>query len=122
MIRIERKSHNRLDIEFQGGIDEAGMRAAINELQTKSQGIEAGTMLYSIGDFDLPSFGAIAVEISRIPEMLRIMRRFRKVALLADSGWVRAVSSIEGALFPGMELKTFEQAERNAAEAWLAAE
>lgn len=122
MIRIERKAHNRLDIEFQGGIDEAGMRAAINELQTKSQGIEAGTMLYSIGDFDLPSFGAIAVEISRIPEILHIMRRFRKVALLADSGWVRAVSSIEGALFPGMELKTFEQAERNAAEAWLAAE
>lgn len=120
MVRIERKAGDRLDVSFEGRIDEAGMHAVLDELQSKSQGIEDGTMLYSVGDFDLPSFGAIAVELSRIHGLLRTMRRFRKVALLADSAWVRAFASIEGALLPGLELKAFPQEERDVAEAWLA--
>lgn len=120
MVRIERKAGDRLDVSFEGRIDEAGMRAVLDELQSKSQDIEDGTMLYSVGDFDLPSFGAIAGELSRIHDLLRTMRRFRKIALLADSGWVRALASIEGALLPGLELKAFHQEERDVAEAWLA--
>jgi hypothetical protein len=119
MISIDRTTDHRLDIAFRGSIDADGMRALIDELQAKSLGIEDGTMLYTVGDFDFPSFGAIGVELSRIPALFRIMRRFRKVALVADEAWVRAVGRIEGALIPGLELRAFAPEERAQAESWL---
>ncbi|HEX5662247.1 MULTISPECIES: STAS/SEC14 domain-containing protein [unclassified Lysobacter] len=120
MISITRPQPDRVDVAFEGKLDAAGMRAALDELAAQSQDIERGRMLYSVGDFDFPSFGALAVELARIPQLLRVFRRFRRVAVVADAAWVRGISEFEGALFPGMELKAFPAARRSEAEAWLA--
>lgn len=120
MITITRPQTNRLELAFSGKIDAAGMRAALDELSAQSQGIERGSLLMMVGDFDFPSLGAIGVELSRLPEMLRVFRRFRRVAVLSDAAWVRRMSELEGALFPGMELEAFPMAQRAQAEAWLA--
>jgi|SRR5688500_14402625 len=120
MISITRPQPDRLDVTFAGKLDADAMRTALDQLVEQSQDIENGRMLYSIGDFDFPSFGAVAVEISRIGQMLRVFRRFRRVAVVADAAWVRGISQFEGALFPGMEVKAFPEARRGDAEAWLA--
>ena len=120
MITITRPRPDRLDVSFAGKLDTAGMRTALDELSRQSQDIERGSLLLSVGDFDFPSLGAIGVELARIPEMLRVFRRFRRVAVLADAAWVRRLSEVEGALFPGMELEAFPTAQRAEAEAWLA--
>lgn len=120
MISINQPQPDRLDIAFEGKLDAAQMRATLDELADKSQDIEQGRMFYQVGDFDFPSFGALAVELTHIPQMLRVFRRFRRVAVVADAAWVRGISEFEGALFPGMELKAFPQARRDEAEAWLA--
>ncbi len=120
MFTIEQNGDNRLDLEFSGKIDAEGMKVAIAGLISKSQGMENGTMLYRIRDFDLPTFGALGVELSSIPELFRLISKFDKIAVLASQSWIRVTSQIEGALIPGLEIKAFEFDQESEAEAWLA--
>lgn len=122
MLTITKRDDNRLDIEFSGSIDAAQMRAGLDDLFAKSAGIENGRMLYRIRDFDMPTMGAIAVELRHMAQLLRLLRRFDRIAVVADAAWVRKVSEIEGALVPGLELKAFDAAHQAEAEAWLGAD
>jgi len=119
MFRVTRKD-NHLDIEFGGKLDSDAMDVALNEFTAKSVGIEHGTMLYRVGEFKLPTTGAIALEFSRMPRMFGLMRRFRRCAVLADQAWIRKVSEWEGKLFPGLEIKGFPADAEADAKAWLA--
>ena len=119
MFNIVRNGKNRLDIEFSGKLDSDDMKLALNELVDNAKSIEHGRMLYRIGDFDFPTLGAIGVELSRLPELFRLIRKFDKAAVLASQNWIRAASEIEGALIPGLEIKAFELDQESEAEAWL---
>ena len=41
-------------------------------------------------------------------------------AVLSDSDWLKKAAEIEGALFPGIEIKSFGLDGQEVAEAWLA--
>ena len=120
MFEVTRTAPNRLDIRFGGKLGKEDMRAALDALSRESAGMENGRMLYRIDDFDLPTLGAIGVELSRLPEMFRMICRFDKAAVLTDTNWVRKASVIEGALIPGLEIKAFDSDDLDDAEAWLA--
>jgi len=107
MFQVTRSAGNRIDIEFAGKIDKDDMKAALDELISKAEGIHHGKMLYRIGDFDFPSLGAIGVELSRLPEMFRFIRMFDRAAVIAGKAWIRKISEIEGALVPGLEIRAF---------------
>ncbi|MEO0579841.1 MAG: STAS/SEC14 domain-containing protein, partial [Pseudomonadota bacterium] len=66
-----------------------------------------------------PTFGALAVEFSRVPSLFRLARRFDRVAVLADKEWIQKVGEIEGALMPGLTVKGFDLDESDDAERWL---
>jgi len=119
MFTVTPNGINRVDIEFSGKLDTDEMKAALDELESKTQGIENGRMLYRVGDFALPTLGAIGIEFSRLPAMFGLIRRFDRCAVLADQEWIKKVSEIEGALIPGVEIKGFGLDEEDAAEAWL---
>jgi len=118
MFKVARTAPHRLDISLSGKLDSEAMTVALDELQAAAQGMENGRMLYRIGDFDFPTFGAIGVELSRLPSLLKLIGRFERVAVVADQAWLRTVSEWEGALIPGLQIRGFETVE--AAEAWLA--
>lgn len=118
MLNVVRNGENRIDLELSGKIDSEAMRIGLDELFTQSEGIEHGTMLYRIKEFDLPTLGAIGVEFKKLPELFKLIGRFDKAAVLADQSWLRVASKVEGALIPGLEIKAFELDEE--AEAWLA--
>lgn len=120
MFQILLNDPNRIDIEFDGKLNSDGMKAALDELVSKAEGIEHGRMLYRIGDFKLPTLGAIGVELSRLPELFRLIRRFDRVAVLADRKWIQNASEIEGALIPGLKIKAFDRDQETEAESWLA--
>ena len=63
---------------------------------------------------------AIGVELQRLPVLFRLIRKFDRVAVVADKTWVQKVSEIEGAFIPGVVIKGFDPDEEDAAEAWLA--
>jgi len=120
MFTVTPNGANRVDIEFTGKLDSDAMKSALDELVSKTEGIENGRMLYRVGDFKLPTLGAIAIEFSRLPSMFGLIKKFDRCAVLADQEWLKTASEIEGALIPGLEIKAFDPDEEAAAEAWLA--
>ncbi len=119
MLKITETGKNRLDIELSGKLDARSMEIALDELVDKSENIENGKMLYTVIDFKMPTLSAIAIEFSRLPSMLGIMKKYSRVAVLTDKTWLKKVSEFEGSLFPGLEIKAFNLDQRNEAESWL---
>ena len=119
MFKVIPNGINRLDIEMSGKLSAEDMKIALDELVSKSKNIENGKMLYKVIDFHLPSLGAMTIEFSRLPGMLGLMKKFDRAAVLTDKTWLKKVSELEGALFPGLEIKAFDIDEKAEAEAWL---
>jgi len=119
MFKVILNGKNRLDIVLSGKLNTDDMKIALDELVDKSKNIENGKMLYEVIDFNLPSLGAIAIEFSRLPAMLGLMKKFDRAAVLTDKTWLKTVSELEGLFFPGLEIKAFDRDQRAEAEAWL---
>ena len=119
MFKVVKNGANRIDIEINGKLNSSDMKVAIEDLLRSSKDIEHGQMLYRINEFDIPTFGAMAMEFSYLPQLFKLVRRFDRVAVLADKSWVKKVSEIEGALIPGLEMKAFNLDEKAKAENWL---
>jgi len=119
MFKVIQNGMNRLDIEMSGKLDAEQMKTALDELVSKSENIENGKMFYEVIDFHLPSLGAIGIEISRLPSIFRLMKKFDRAAVLTDKAWLQKASELEGALYPGLEIKAFNRAQKEEAEAWL---
>ena len=119
MFHVTRIGDNRIDVDFSGKLDSSEMRFALDELMRKSEGISHGQMLYRIGDFDIPTLGAMGVELARIPQLFRFIRRFDSCAVVSNKDWLRRASEIEGALFPGLAIKAFDENQNTEAHNWL---
>lgn len=119
MFHVTRIGDNRIDVDFSGKLDSSEMRFALDELMRKSEGISHGQMLYRIGDFDIPTLGAMGVELARIPQLFRFIRRFDRCAVVSGKEWLRKASEIEGALFPGLAIKAFDENQNTEAHNWL---
>jgi hypothetical protein len=119
MFKVTQNGLNRVDIELSGKLNSEEMKIALDELVSKSTNIENGKMLYDVIDFHIPSLGAIGIELSRLPEMFRLMKKYDRAAVLSDKTWIKKVSELEGALFPGLEIKAFNRDQKAEAEAWL---
>ncbi|MGH1329632.1 MAG: STAS/SEC14 domain-containing protein [Paracoccaceae bacterium] len=122
MFNIAKPSENRVNIEIRGSLDAEAMRLGLDDLIEKSEGVQNGRMFYKISEFSMPSLGAFGVEMSRLPKLFGLLGKFDKCAVLCDSSWIRTAAAAEGALFPGLEIKSFEFDQDAAAEAWLNAE
>ncbi len=119
MFKVTKTGDNRLDIEMSGKLDTQSMKTALDELTAAAEGIKNGKMLYDIVDYHLPSLGAIWLELSRLPALIGLMNQFDRAAVLTDEAWLKMASEIEGAFYPGLEIKAFRREQREAAEAWL---
>ncbi len=119
MFKVIQNGIDRLDVEMSGKMDTEEMKIALDELVSKSKNIKNGKMLYEVIDFHLPSLGAIVIEFSRLPSMFGLMKNFDRAAVLTDKAWLQKVSELEGALYPGLEIKAFSRDQKVEAEAWL---
>jgi hypothetical protein len=120
MLTITRPRPHHLELQLTGRLTPETMAQALDDFVALAEGIEHGTMLYTLTDFELPELGAFAVELRRLPQLLRLIPRFDRCAVLCDARWVRTIAEVEAWFIPGLEMKGFEPGERAAAEAWLA--
>lgn len=120
MFKVTLRGDNRVDIELSGKLDSDEMKTALDQLVDKSDTIENGTMLYEIIDFQMPSINAIAIELSRLPELFGLIKKYSRVAVLSDKNWIKKASELEGMLIPGLDIKAFDREQRDEAEKWLA--
>lgn len=119
MLTITKPEPNRIDLDLSGKITSEEMASGLDDLLEKSQDVNEGTMLYTITSFAFPDLAAIAVEMARLPKLFGLLGRFDRCAVLCDAAWIRTTAEVEGALFPGIDIKAFELHERDQAEAWL---
>lgn len=119
MLEITSATKDRVDIHINGKITSAQMAIALDELIEASHSIENGKMLYTIENIQMPELSAIAVEFTRLPKLFGLLVKFDYCAVIAEASWVRTLAEIEGALFPGLEIKSFEVGEEDKAEKWL---
>ena len=121
MLTITKPAPERVDVTLSGTLDAEAMRAGLDELIRQSEGVRHGRMLYRITDFSMPTLAAFGVELQRLPRLFSLVSRFDRCAVVSDAGWLRTAAEVQGALIPGLEVKSFDMAEAEAAEAWLAA-
>lgn len=119
MFEVVRNGVNRIDIDFSGKFGRDQMGVALDMLFSSAEEVENGRMLCRINDYDFPTLGAIGVELSRLPEAFRFIRKFDRVAVLVNKNWIKKASEIEGALIPGLAIKAFDLEEEAEAEKWL---
>ncbi len=119
MLTVSKPSTNRLNIELSGALDEDAMQLALDRIIEDSKDITHGEMLYKISDFEMPTLGAMAIELSRMPELFSLISKFDKCAVLCDTAWIRTAAELEGAIVPALAIKSFALADIMAAEAWL---
>lgn len=119
MLNVSKVAANRVDIELSGALDADAMRSALDHLIEESEGVTHGKMLYKISDFEMPTLGAMAVELYRMSKLLGLIGKFDKCAVLSDTAWIRTAAEIEGVVFRSLEIRSFILADNEAAEAWL---
>ena len=119
MLTITQIAADQLNIELSGKIDADEMRRALDDLFERSAPIMHGKMLYHIAGFALPSLAAIGVEMARLPQLFALLGKFDRCAVLTDAGWLRTAAELEGKLFPGLDIKSFDLTEEAAAQTWL---
>lgn len=120
MFKVINHGTNRIDVELSGKLDSDDMKVALDDLISSAKDIKNGRLLYCISDFNIPTLGALGVELSRLPELFRFIKKFDRAAILANKDWVKKAGEIEGALIPGLEIKAFDLDEQAEAENWLA--
>lgn len=113
------RTGNRLDFDLHGKLDRAQMQIVLDDFEAKCAGIEHGIMRYRVTGYQLPSIAAIAVELSRLPLLIRLFRQFDRAAILIDESWIRRFAEWEGKLIPDLEIKAFPLDQEEAAERWL---
>ncbi|MEM9813041.1 MAG: STAS/SEC14 domain-containing protein [Pseudomonadota bacterium] len=119
MLTIERKGPGRIDVSVAGRIGTLEMEAGLERLIAETGDMSAADMLTRVSGRAWPSVGALTVKLRKLPELLALRRRFRRVALVADAGWLRSAAELEGALLPGIQVRGFRPADAGAAEDWL---
>lgn len=121
MLNITKVDGNRLDVEFGGKIDSAQMTAVLDEMFAALADMEHGLLLYRIGILEMPTMGAIGVELANLPKIFRMIRKIDRIAVVCDQDWIQAWAEIEGKLIPGVEMKSFDLDEEDEALGWLGA-
>jgi len=119
MLEITKRSPNRVDLSLSGVLGKDEMAKALDELLDAAGSVRDGKMLYRIVDFEMPTLGALAVEFMQMPQLLRLVTKFSKCAVLSDQAWIRTAAEIEGAIFPHLDIKSFTLANAQEAEDWL---
>lgn len=119
MYTVTTPAANRVDIVISGSLDRDQMAGLLDALVAKSAGFAGGRMLYRITDFAMPSLAALGVELKRLPQLFGLIRRFDRCAVVSDAAWIRRGAEIEGALVPGLVVKSFAPEAAAEAAAWL---
>ncbi len=119
MLKITKVSPQRIDVALSGSVDSIEMQTGLDQLIAEAAGMKNGRMLYRITNLELPTLGAIAVELGHLPSLFGLLGKLDRCAVLCDSAWLRQMAEFEGAILPGLDIKGFALDDETAAEDWL---
>src|SRR5690606_13047391 len=114
-----RIGNDRLGLDIAGRVHRDGMRSGLRALFTQAQGIHGGQLLMRIGELQMTTAGAIGVELAKLTELVRLTRQFDRCGVISSKDWIRKMGEIEGAIIPGLEVRSFRPEREADALAWL---
>jgi hypothetical protein len=120
MFQVGTENGGLIVVEIGEEIDGEAMRAGLDLLFRATEGRRNAPMLYRVRHIAVPTAGALAVELGQLPRLFGLIGQLDRIAVLADQDWVRRLATVEGALIPGLTIRTFATGDEAAARAWLA--
>lgn len=102
-----------------GQLDQADIERAMGSVEAALAQHER-IALYAEVAIDGMSPGALWKDLTYGLGKLGELHRFPRAAIVTDRGWVRWITQAESALLPGVEMRAFPEADRNAALSWIA--
>ena len=108
-------------VDVTGTIDAISMETGLEAFLAATAGLDHLDILYRIHGMDLPTLGAIAVELQHLPALFGVLARMRKVALIADRHWIEVAAQAEAGIFRSIRLAVFQPGQELEARAWLLA-
>ena len=119
MYTLEKPAPDQITLKLTNGLDADEMNALLDEFLAHAEGLTNGKMLYIIEDFEMPSLGAIGVEMKRLPKLYSLIGKFSRCAVVSDQGWIDTVAKAQGAVFRNLDIETFKSHETSVAQTWL---
>jgi hypothetical protein len=110
---------NLLVMEVTGQMDSVAMEIALNMLVPVVKDMRHGGALMHAKGVEWPTLGAIGVELRHWAQLMAMIRKVDKVAVLTDQGWVQNLAAVESLLVPNLEIRSFAPDAEAAARAWL---
>ena len=112
---------NLVVMESSGSMDPVSMEVALDMLVPVVKDMSHGGMLVRAVGVEWPSLAAIGVELRHWGQLMAMVRKVDRVAVLTDDGWMRNVAAVESFLVPNLEICSFAPDEEAEARAWLEA-
>lgn len=106
-------------VTVNGRIDANDMRKGLDDFMALLPEDGQVPFLYDIREFAFPDMEAIVEKLRDLPSLFGAIGKINKIAMVADPAWLRTIAEIEGALVPGLSIRSFEPDKRDEAEAWL---
>ena len=96
MMNLTKVSNNRVHVEFGGKIDRDQVTKVLDEMFAAIADSELGLLMYRIGKLEMPTLGAIAVELKNLPKIFRLVHKIDRIAVVCDHGRIQTATEIEG--------------------------
>ena len=121
---IDINDTNIFGLRINGKFDAADVKRVFGALAEKVKGNNKFQLYYEVGNLDLSGISKdmIGEEFKYLYKNPAIVANMEKAALVTDVGWLKKVASVEFALIPTLEGKTFSFERKDAALEWLKTE
>jgi hypothetical protein len=115
-----READDLVVMEVHGRLDATAMEVALDMLVREVDGMHHGGMLMRLQGVQWPTLAAIGVELRHWGQLMAMIEKIDRVAVLTDDAIIRGAVAVESVLIPNMVIKAFAPADEAAARAWLA--
>ena len=108
-----------LAVKVSGNITGADLDAIMNRLDQALARPDPLHVFVETRAIDAIEISALPSHTARALPLFGKLRRFGRVAVVADQAWIRFATRFESAILPFISYRTFEPAQRDEALAWV---
>ena len=112
---------NLLVMEAAGQMNAVSMEVALDMLVPVVKDMHHGGALVRAQGVEWPTLGAIGVELRHWGQLMAMVRKLDRVAVLTRQGWMQNLAMVESLLVPNLEIRSFDPDDEASARGWLAA-
>ena len=119
MLTIHHSPADVLALTVEGTVGDADLTLVMDRLEPALAGHDPLHLFVEVRGFTGLAPAALPSYAARAFPLLAQLRRFGRIAVVADKAWLRAATRVESALLHGISYRTFLPDQHAAALAWI---